>query len=356
MKILFLNESLRPGGKERRLSSLIMHLCNNNDVQVELILFIQEIHYELPKSTNFKIHFVKRKRKKDFSAILKIYKIASKFKPHLVNPWGVMPAFYSILLKYIFKIPLINSQIVGAPIKVSFGWHNITLFFSDLIIANSQAGLKAYNVNSKNRMVIYNGFNFKRLDNLTNSNFIREKYNLSNYFIIGMVASFSTSKDYDTFLKSAELILSKYNNIKFICIGDGDKSKYKNNVKNDFHEKIIFLDVIKEIESLINIFDIGVLSTFSEGISNSIMEYMALGKPVIATDAGGTSELINDSESGFLIKQKNPKILAEKIETLYKNQKLRSKMGRNGIEIIKNKFRFDLMYNSYYNIFKLYCN
>ena len=52
--------------------------------------------------------------------------------------------------------------------------------------------------------------------------------------------------------------------------------------------------------------DICLLSTFTEGISNSIMEYMALGKPVIATDGGGTKEIVDDGETGFLIGQSDP--------------------------------------------------
>jgi glycosyltransferase involved in cell wall biosynthesis len=59
-----------------------------------------------------------------------------------------------------------------------------------------------------------------------------------------------------------------------------------------------------------------VLSTFSEGISNSVLEYMALGKPVIATSGGGTGELVLDNTTGYLIRQSDPEELAEKMELL----------------------------------------
>ena len=66
---------------------------------------------------------------------------------------------------------------------------------------------------------------------------------------------------------------------------------YKKNILHEYSNKFIFLTKQDDIESIINIFDIGILATFTEGISNSIIEYMALAKPVIATDGGGTSEI-----------------------------------------------------------------
>ena len=121
----------------------------------------------------------------------------------------------------------------------------------------------------------------------------------------------------------------------------------------DLNFRIIFIDKIKDIESLINIFDIGVLSTFTEGISNSVMEYMALSKPVVATEGGGTSEIVT-SESGFLVPQKSPLELADKLEILINSPEKRQIMGEKGREVIENKFNFNKMCMSFDDIFKEY--
>ena len=97
--------------------------------------------------------------------------------------------------------------------------------------------------------------------------------------------------------------------------------------------------------------DICVLSTFTEGISNSILEYMALGKPVIATSGGGTNEIVADLKTGFLIGTSNPEELAEKIELLLDNVKLREGMGLAGKEWIVKYFSIDLMINKYINLY-----
>ena len=81
-----------------------------------------------------------------------------------------------------------------------------------------------------------------------------------------------------------------------------------------------------------NIFDVGILLTNSmehrgEGISNSIIEYMALAKPVVATRGGGTNEVVIDGQNGYLIDPFNEDQLIEKIKILVKNKAYRIKIG-----------------------------
>ena len=354
MKILFLIESFRAGGKERRLASLIKNLVCRDNVNIEIVLFSDEIHYDLPEKLKFKTHIIKRRFKKDLFSIFKVCLICNKFKPDIVNPWGVMPAFYAVFLKAIFNVKLLNNHITDAPSKIKFFIYYFNLIFSDIIISNSKAGIESYKVSHKKSIIIPNGFDFKRLKNLTNSKLIRKEFNLPQGLIIGMVATFSEFKDYTTFIQSAELILSKYNNITFVCIGDGNSSDYSNRIKKENSNSIIFLGKQKKIESLINVFDIGVLSTFTEGISNSIMEDMALSKPVVATIGGGTSELVENKKSGFLVDEKDSIMMTTYLEILINDSALRKRMGLAGKNIIKSKFDYNLMCDSFYNTFKIY--
>ena len=93
-------------------------------------------------------------------------------------------------------------------------------------------------------------------------------------------------------------------------------------LQNEFSSKqngngIYFLGNQKDVESIVNICDIGVLMTnnlvHQEGVSNSILEYMAFSKPVIASKGGGTSEIVIPEETGFLINPFDVNDLAKKI-------------------------------------------
>ena len=104
-----------------------------------------------------------------------------------------------------------------------------------------------------------------------------------------------------------------------------------------------------------NILNIGVLlsnmSCHGEGISNSIMEYMALEKPVIATDGGGTKELVIHGENGFLIKEKNIKILVEKIEYFIDNPKQACEMGKKGKNRLEKYFSIKRMVDETFQLY-----
>lgn len=355
MKILFFIESLQAGGKERQIVELIKGLKIFPDIQCELVLIRKDIHYTDIFNLNIKIHYIERKYlKKDPSLFFKFYLIARKFKPDIIHVWGNMVAIYAIPTKLLLKIPIINFQIQNAPLKVASGFlsYKITFTFSDILIANSKAGLKSYNAPKGKSMVIYNGFNFNRIEDLKIPEKVREKFNISTKHVVGMVASFSPKKDYGTYIKGAQQVLDKNSDITFLCVGAGADGSYRKLVKPEFGNKIRFLGQQQNVESIMNICDIGVLATYTEGIANAIMEFMSLGKPVLATDGGGTKELIKDGETGFLVKPKSPEELASKIEYLLDNDKNASNMGEKGRERIRKDFSMEKMINSFVGLYK----
>ncbi|MCD4698877.1 MAG: glycosyltransferase [Bacteroidales bacterium] len=359
MKILFFIESLRSGGKERRLVELIKGLKDYPGIECELVLTRKEIHYKDIFSTGIKIHYIVRKYiKKDPRLFFKLFKIAKKYKPDIIHVWGNMVAIYAIPAKTLLKTPMINNQITDAPDRVNGGLlsHQVSFPFSNILVANSKAGLKSYNAPLNKSRVIHNGFDFKRIENLEDKKITRAKFEIKTNNVVGMVASFSNLKDYKTYIIVAKQVLRKNDDVTFLCIGSGDDSSFRKLVKPEYEEKVKFLGRQENVESIMNICNIGVLSTFTEGISNSIMEFMALGKPVIATDGGGTKELVEHDKTGFLIEYKNVNSLYEKILFLIENRKIAEEMGEKGKAVIRNKFSIDRMVDSFiFEYKKVHC-
>lgn len=353
MKILFFIDNLSAGGMERRLTELMKGLMLKAHIEFELILLSREISYKEVLELNIPIHYILRKTKKDFSIFWKLFKVIKNSEPDILHCWGSMTAVYSAPICKLLNIKFVNGLITDAPEKQNIfnqNWFRakLTFPFSDIIIGNSKAGLIAYNAPDKKSFFVHNGFNYKRLDNIIDREIIRNRLDVKTPYIIGMVANYSVNKDYKTFFTAAQILLGKRNDITFIAIGENTDSVISHShisKHNIDHFKL--LGSIDSVESYVNIMDICVLSTFTEGISNSILEYMSLGKPVIATSGGGTNEIVIDQETGFLVSRSKPEELAEKMSVLLDDKNLRSKMGVKGKEQVNGFFTIESMVDNY---------
>ena len=358
MKILFYIESLRSGGKERRLVELIKGLKKYPDIEMELVLTREDIHYTDIFNTGVKIHYTIRKGlKKDPRLFWKFCRLARKFKPDIIHVWGNMVAIYAIPAKVLLRTPMINNQITEVPLKFPKGIlnHKLTFRFSDLIISNSYEGLKVFKTPVEKSVCIHNGFNFSRIEELESQRNVKKRYNISTKFTVGMFAKFSPYKDYYSFFEAAKKVISQCDNVTFIAVGGGDSADYEKSIPEGLRKKIIFLGEQKNVEAIMNICDIGVLASFTEGISNSIIELMALSKPVIATGVGGTKEIIENNNNGFLLSAKAPLKLAETIINLLKDDNLREVISVNAKNTIVDKFEISTMVKFYNQEYRKLC-
>lgn len=363
MRIIYFIDGLIAGGRERRLVELMKGIKSGLKIEFELVIMNPEIHYQQVFDLGIKIHYLNRAIKKDISGFYKFYKICKYFKPDIIHCWDSMTAIYSIPTSRLLNIKLINGMVTDAPVNLNVFnkfWFRtkIAFFFSKLIIGNSKAGLKAYNAPSKKSIYIYNGFDFKRAKDIEKPEVLKAKFNIKSKYIVLMVGAFGERKDYDSFIEAAKLICDKREDTEFIAVGDGkDFNRISEKIKIGFNGRIKLVGRQSDVESIINISDICILATNAkfhrEGISNSILEYMAFGKPVIATSGGGTDEIVEDSKTGFLINPFNPCQLAEKIEVLLSDQALRTNFGKAGQERIKTRFSIDNMVSEYISQYKM---
>lgn len=354
IRILYIVDEMGAGGKERRLLQLLKGMDEKEDVSYRLILLTDLIHYREVFDLDTDVTVLERKIRKDPSIFLKIYKICKSWNPHIIHAWGSMPAIYAIPVSKILGIRLINASVADAPARLNRSqWIRsvISFPFSDIIQSNSYAGLKAYNVPEKKSNVIHNGFDLERIEDLKGEKEVRDELGIDTEYVIGMVAGFNSHKDYESLIMAADRITGKREDVSFLCIGGGsDLEKIKSMASGN--KRIIFTGRRDDVESIVNIFDIGALISYGEGISNSIMEYMALGKPVIATTGGGTNELVVEGRTGYLIPQESPDLVAEKIEYLLEHRELRERMGEKGRERIEREFNIEKMVNAHLDLYK----
>lgn len=360
MKILFFIESLRSGGKERRLLELIHYLEHNTDYEMLLALTEENIHYSYVHELETGIRIIKRSGlRKDPRLFSEFYRLCMEFKPNVIHTWGSMLAFYALPAIIIKKIPHINSHIADAPlISKKFGFQHFVTYlgfkYSTIILSNTYAGLKAYGLSGKKCRVIHNGIRLERFANLPDAGSVRVQFNIRTAYAVIMVASFSSSKNYNQFLDIAEHLLPLRSDITFLSVGGplGSVTEYeKIRERAERIGNVILCGKVNEVEALVNACDIGVLFSYSEGLSNSILEYMACGKPVIASNSGGTKEIISDRQTGFLITDETTGEIANLITCLLDDRAKRRDIGENARLHVQKYFTVERMGSDFVKLY-----
>jgi glycosyltransferase involved in cell wall biosynthesis len=364
MRIIFTIDDLGAGGTQRRFIEHIKGVKLRSDIEFEIVVMSRDFHYQELLTMDIKIHYLIRSAKKDLSVFYKFYKICKAFKPDIIHSWVSMTSIVVIPAVKLQRIIFVNAMVVDTPVKRNVSnkvWLRAKLSFpfSTVIIGNSNAGLKAYGAPEKKSVCVYNGMDLKRFENLKDPQLIKEEIfgtNTGDIFIAGMVAAFEERKDYKTLVSAAIKHVTTNERMRYVMVGGGSTmDDLKKTVPAHLTDKIIFSGRRTDVESIINIFDVGVLLTNSnvhgEGVSNAIIEYMASSKPVIATRGGGTDEVVIDNQNGFLTDPGNGDQLIEKLELFVKMPELKTTMGKKGREMVNEKFDLKIMTRNYLQVY-----
>jgi glycosyltransferase involved in cell wall biosynthesis len=355
MTILFTADNIGGGGKERRMLELIKSLCKDPSYKIILIsISDMGVGYDYVYDLPITIIETDRDFKYSFKPFFVIRNAIKKYKPDVVHSWGSMCSFYLLPLLVFRKFKFINGIIADAPVHIP--WHHknyirgrITYLFSDVVLSNSLAGIKSYGAPVDKTYCIYNGIDMNRFRNLTPPAVLKSELKIEQFrFVAGMIGAFHDRKDYYTFTEGALRIVKEHKDICFLLVGEGKNQPLVEAMVPDWaKENIRFLGRRSDVEALIQILDVGVLCTNSdvhgEGVSNSLIEYMSLSKPVIATEGGGTDEVIVDDVNGFRLKNKDVNTLVEKLLHLYQHPDTAKKMGEKALDTIHEKFMLDRM-------------
>lgn len=255
--------------------------------------------------------------------------------------------FISLILKWKFKIPYIvslrGSDVPGYSERFSFLYTFITPLTkliwkkSSAVFANSQ-GLRelALKTDPKQEIgVIYNGID---VGQFINSQF--HKAESPEIFKILCVTRVTPRKGIRYLIEALKKLSENNDNISLKIIGDGDEKEDLEKLAENLgvRKKVDFTGLIphEKLPPYFSSADVFVLPSLNEGMSNSMLEALASGLPLIATDTGGTRELIDDGKNGFIIKMKDSEDIAVRLGILMRDRELRKRMGETSHEKAQN--------------------
>jgi glycosyltransferase involved in cell wall biosynthesis len=226
-------------------------------------------------------------------------------------------------------------------------------------VANCQAVreqvIQRRNLPTQRVEVIYNGLEFSVYQKPSEHAPLRENLGVENGSpLIGMVANFNFKiKGHQYFLEAAKKVLEKMPNTEFLLVGDGPLRPQYEQMASELGvlRKVHFLGRRSDVPMIITNLDVSVLPSTSEGLSNVILESMAAGKPVIATNVGGNREIVQDGVTGYLVTPADSRALADRMLTLLQNPDRAKTFGLEGRKVVEEKFTVEAMVKKYEKLY-----
>lgn len=175
---------------------------------------------------------------------------------------------------------------------------------------------------------------------------------LSNRRVIICVGRLVEIKGHDILIEAMNE-LSPATRPVLLLVGDGPcREKLSTMIaQKGLQENVYLLGHREDVASLLKLSDFFILSSYSEGLSCSIIEAMAAGLPVIATDVGSNSELVQDNITGFLVRPGSPEHLAEKMKILLADRKMIDRFGEAALKRAQQEFSMDRMVKEYATLY-----
>ncbi len=280
---------------------------------------------------------------KDFLTFLKLVTILKKYRYKIVHTHGSKAGIIGRLAAGFARIPIILHTVhgwglkAGNPIAQIFFRliEKVVATFTTKLLFQTKADMEEaeiYRIGEKSKYYfIGNGINLNSFLHYDQNSVksAKSKFNPNNRKVIGTVGRVSIQKNPEGFVKIAQGVLQKRKDVIFLFVGGGELlEQMREKIKSlNLTDYIIFPGVVEDIPPLLATFDILILTSLWEGLPRSLLEGMAMAKPVVAHNIRGIDEIIDNGFNGITIPINRYDIFVDTINNLLDNSSLCKKIG-----------------------------
>lgn len=363
MFIAHIESSLNWGGQELRVIEQIEWLINNGHKSIIIARQNSAIISEA-KRRGLPYYELEIRGSVNIRQINKLIKFLKINKVDVLDAHSNRDASYAMFVKLFTNIKVVRSRHVTNKIKIDFfrklvwkyGNHSIIVTANkikqDIAVLNLAKEAKIF--------VAPAGVDEKRFDYALDNRLLKKSLGIADSDkVIANIGMIRPDKGQIFFLKMAEILLNKYDDLTFLQIGDytKDTQYYKKDIDSYCNKlaskKIKFIGYKHDIENYISVADIIVISSIkTEAQTRLVSQAYLMKKNIVATNVGGLPEMIDDNETGLLCKPENALDLAEKVSMLLENAQLRKRLSDRAYQYGKSNSTMAYMMNYMLNIYK----
>jgi glycosyltransferase involved in cell wall biosynthesis len=363
LNVLYLINHAGKAGTERYVQSVIEKL-NGKEIKAYLAYNEEGLLCEKLKSMGIESFRIVMRNPFDLKAAFELSRLCRKHKIDLIHTQYLRENYIALW-----------SRLFNPKTKVMYTNHfilenNFLLRVFNRILTPLEANIAAV-CNKGKDMMISNGVNGKKIEVVFNGvdplqwgdavkSTLRQEYGIDDEtFVILCASRFAYDKGHK-FLINSIAELKKITDLKFKCVlaNDGPFLEECKKQASDLglQNDIIFTGFRNDIKNLFYGSDLYINSSAHEALSFAILEVLASGLPVIATDMGGNGDIINSQTNcGILVKYDDAKGLAQSVDRVMKDRELQKTLRSNALKAVREKFNLDKMVSETYNLYKDSC-
>jgi glycosyltransferase involved in cell wall biosynthesis len=176
---------------------------------------------------------------------------------------------------------------------------------------------------------------------------VRESLGIAaNDCVVGIVAHVLPHKGFGDLIQALGLIVQRISRVRCLVVGEAPRQKYLGQLfdladRLGVRDRLIFVGGQEDVAPFLGAMDVFVLPSLTEGLPLTILEAMAIGKPVVGTDVGGISEAVLHGETGLVVPPRDPRKLAEAVIGLLDDPASARTMGEAGRRRVETVFTMD---------------
>jgi glycosyltransferase involved in cell wall biosynthesis len=277
----------------------------------------------------------------------RIAALIDKIRPDVLNTHSSSDSWVASIGAKLSKIKpkIIRTRHLSTPISRSFPSRVIYDLLPDAVMTTGEE--------IRQRMIHVNGFRDSRIYSIPtgidicrfNPDKVKPAFKPDN-FAVGMVGVLRSWKGHVFLLKAIPDIVKQIPEVHFYIVGEGPQRENIERIAKEMslQDRISLLGHREDIPEIMASLDVIVHPSYAgEGIPQSLLQALAMKRPVIASDAGAIKEIIRDNTTGFLIEPENPHQIAEKVIAIYQRPDLRKVFGDNGRRLVEEEHSIEQM-------------
>jgi len=360
MKIAIVLDSLIRGGAERQAMFAARELTRQGR-DVELIYYHRvERGYDTSTMEGARVAYLP----KDGAYLRFLLRLRDYFRKNrfdVVHGFKSSPSLYAGLAAWSTKVPVvlcgIRCEYDGEGL-IRLGHRFIDRLADGWVvnsIATTDSLVREIGVDREKIHVVYNGIEPHAFSSNLSDGEAKRRLGIDpGCGVVSIVARLHPQKNHELLIETAARVVKTLPNTRFLVVGDGDdRMRFERQAQSlGIAKNVMFLGTREDIPDLLAATDVSVLTSHYEGLANSLLEAMAVGKPIVTTGYAGADELVTDGHEGFITPMGDADAMARRIRELLQDPSLRQRLGENGRRTVATRFEMPVMARNLYAVYE----